>query len=64
LLTREVFGLEVSQSGFHKMLRAAVDELPDYDRVVRRFKGELGDEARAIVQGLLAARNGDEDENI
>src|SRR5271165_6993334 len=60
LLTREVFGLEVSQSGFHKMLRAAVDELPDYDRVVRRFKGELGDEARAIVQGLLAARNGDE----
>jgi predicted ATPase len=64
VLTREVFGLEVSQSGFHKMLRNAVAELQDYDGVVRRFNDELGDEARAIVQGLLAARNGDEDENI
>ena len=63
LLTREVFGLEVTQSGFHKMLREAVTELPDYDAVVRRFNGELGDEARAIVQGLLAARGGDEDED-
>lgn len=64
LLTREVFGLVVTQSGFHKMLRDAVAELPDYDRVVRRFNGELGDEARAIVQGLLAARGGDEDEDL
>jgi predicted ATP-dependent endonuclease of OLD family len=64
LLTREVFGLEVTQSGFHKMLRDAVAELPDYDRIVRRFNGELGDEARAIVQGLLAARGNDEDEEL
>lgn len=64
LLTREVFGLEVTQSGFHKMLRDAVAELPTYDGVVRRFSGELGDEARAIVQGLLAARvDPDEDED-
>jgi predicted ATP-dependent endonuclease of OLD family len=63
LLTREVFGLEVTQSGFHKMLRDAVAELPDYDRVVSRFNGELGDEARAIVQGLLASRDGDEVED-
>jgi predicted ATPase len=62
LLTREVFGLEVTQSGFHKMLRDAVAELPDYDRVVRRFNDELGDEARAIVQGLLAARDDDNEE--
>lgn len=64
LLTREVFGLEVTQSGFHKMLRDAVAELSDYDRILRRFNGELGDEARAIVQGLLAARDGDEDEDL
>lgn len=56
LLTREVFGLEVTQSGFHKMLRDVVAELPTYNRVVHRFNSELGDEARAIVQGLLAAR--------
>ncbi len=62
LLTREVFGLEVTQSGFHKMLRDAVAELPSYDRVVRRFRSELGDEAHAIIQGLLAARGDPEDE--
>ncbi len=62
LLTREVFGLEVTQSGFHKMLREATTELPTYDAVVRKFNGELGDEARAIVQGLLAARD-DQDED-
>ena len=62
LLTREVFGLEVTQSGFHKMLRDATAELPTYQAVVRRFNGELGDEARAIVQGLLAARDGDDED--
>jgi len=64
LLTREVFGLEVTQSGFHKMLRDAVAELPNYNRVLRRFNGEIGDEARAIVQGLLAARGDPEDEDL
>jgi AAA domain, putative AbiEii toxin, Type IV TA system len=61
LLMREVFGLEVTQSGFHKMLRDAIAELPDYAAVVRKFNGELGDEARAIVQGLLAARHDQDD---
>lgn len=62
LLTREVFGLEVTQSGFHKMLSDAVQQLPDYRRVVTRFNNEIGDEARAIVQGLIAARDlNDED---
>jgi hypothetical protein len=64
LLTREVFGLEVTQSGFHKMLRDVVVELPSYNTVVRRFNGELGDEARAIVQGLLAARLADDEEDL
>ncbi len=64
LLTREVFGLEVTQSGFHKMLRDTVAELPSYSSVVRRFGGELGDEAQAIVQGLLAARGDPKNEDF
>jgi hypothetical protein len=63
LLTSEVFGLEVTQTGFHKMLRDAVDELPTYNRLIRRFNGELGDEARAIAQGLLAVRDSNENED-
>ena len=56
VLTREVFGLEVTHSGFHKILRKAVDEYGDYDAVVEHFDGELGGEAKAIVRALLAAR--------
>jgi len=61
LLTREVFGLEVTHSGFHEMLRDAVTDLPNYNAVVRKFSDELGDEARAIIQGLFAAREANRD---
>jgi hypothetical protein len=56
ILTREVFGLEVTKSGFHKMLQEAVDKEDDYETVVQRFKGQLGAEARAIVRALIAAK--------
>ncbi|MDA8230958.1 MAG: AAA family ATPase [Magnetospirillum sp.] len=61
ILTREVFGLEVTQSGFHKMLRDAVGDDADFDDVVGKFSGELGGEARAIVRALIAARNVEDD---
>ncbi|MGE3779863.1 MAG: AAA family ATPase [Pirellulaceae bacterium] len=57
ILTREVFGLEVSQSGFHKMLRDVVDSGVDFDTAVSQFDGQLGGEARAILRGLIAARD-------
>ncbi len=44
------------------MLSDATAELPTHAAIVRKFNNELGDEARAIVQGLLAARD-DEDED-
>ena len=56
ILTREVFGLEVTNSGFRKMLRDSVGEYESFDEVLRRFGGELGGEAKAIVRALLAAR--------
>ncbi|WOH57767.1 AAA family ATPase [Bradyrhizobium sp. BWC-3-1] len=64
ILTREVFGLEVTNSGFHKMLRDAVAREADFDAIVESFNNELGGEARAIIRGLLAARGADgEDDN-
>ncbi len=56
ILTREIFGLEVTASGFHNMLREAVEEYQNFDLVIDRFGGELGGEARAIVRALLGAR--------
>ena len=62
-LTREAFGLEVEQSGFHEMLREAVKECDNYDAALWKFRDEIGFEARAIIQALLAVKNHVEDEN-
>ncbi|MFG1833601.1 AAA family ATPase [Micromonospora chersina] len=56
VLTREVFGLEVTQSGFHNMLREQVEQGLSYRQIIESFDGQLGDEARGIIQGLLAER--------
>lgn len=56
VLTRDVFGLEVTQSGFHKLISDAVDEDHRYDEVVEYFDGHLGGEALAIARALVAER--------
>lgn len=56
ILTREVFGLEVTETGYHQLLRRAVAEQGTYQEVLNYFEGALGAEARALVQALLAAR--------
>ncbi len=61
VLTRDVFGLQVTQSGFHKLLRDAVADGSSYRSVLSKFDGELGDEAKAIVQALIAEREEDDD---
>ena len=58
ILTREVFGFEVTKSGFHELLNEAVNRLGlPYDAVLEHFRGQLGAEARAIVQALIADRD-------
>lgn len=61
ILTHEVFGLEVTRSGFHELLRIAVEEENSIDAVIRRFGGELGGEARAIAQALFTIKTQAED---
>ncbi|PAD93615.1 hypothetical protein CHH52_03875 [Shouchella clausii] len=56
-LTREVFGLEVTQSGFHKLMSNAVEELGDFDDIIDYFNDELGMEARGIIRALLLFRD-------
>lgn len=54
VLTHEVFGLEVQQSGFLVPLQAAVDRLDTYEQVLQHFGGQLGSEAKGLVRILLA----------
>lgn len=58
VLTRETFGLEVTLSGFHRLVSDAVaEEDGNYDRVLERFAGQLGAEARAIALALSRLRS-------
>lgn len=54
VLTREVFGLEVTDSGFHKLLREAIDDGDEFEDIVDKFNQQLGGEARALIRALLA----------
>jgi len=55
VLTNEVFGLEVTSSGFHTLLDAQIQTRPNYETVLAAFRGQLGSDAKAIVRGLTAA---------
>lgn len=56
-LTSAVFGLEVTQSGFHQMLRDAADGSDgSFEVALEYFDGQLGSEGRAILRALIADR--------
>lgn len=58
VLTREVFGLEVSKSGFHEMLEREVESGRTFESISQHFNGQLGDEAQAILITLLRSKAG------
>jgi predicted ATPase len=56
VLTHSVFGLEVTNTGFHKMVSDAVQkEGLDFDGVMGKFEGQLGAEAMAIARSLTVS---------
>ena len=60
-LTREVFSLEVTRSGFHKMIAEEVQTSETMEAVLEKFKNQLGSEGRALISSLIANRSTDED---
>jgi hypothetical protein len=64
VLTREVFGLEVTNSGFHRLLKDAIaDRSRNYDEAVAHFGNQLGAEAQAVLRSLLALRDRESSSN-
>ena len=57
VLTREVFGLEVVKSGFHTLLTDAVQKGSSYEDIVNEYGGQLGYEAKAILQSMILERD-------
>lgn len=57
VLTREIFGLEVTKSGFHDMLQQAVNEGGTFESIMEDYNGQLGFEAQGILRVLITARD-------
>lgn len=57
VLTREVFGLEVEKSGFHKLLSDSVNQGYTYDEILARYNGQLGREGKLLLKTLIRLRD-------
>ncbi|MFY0803581.1 AAA family ATPase [Peribacillus frigoritolerans] len=53
VLTEEVFGLEITNTGFHSLLKNAVIEKPNYESVIEMFNNQLSLEAKSIVRAYI-----------
>ncbi|HCI7175061.1 TPA: AAA family ATPase [Acinetobacter baumannii] len=58
-LTTEVFGLEVSNSGFHGLLKESVDEGKSYKDIIDDFNNQVGFEGRALLKVMISERDRD-----
>lgn len=56
VLTREIFGLEVTKSGFHDDLRKAVEAGGSFESIMAEYDDQLGVEAQALLRTLVATR--------
>ena len=56
VLTREVFGLELTSSGFHKMLSDSSEKYTTYKEALDSFENQLGMEAKAILRALYSTK--------
>jgi AAA domain, putative AbiEii toxin, Type IV TA system len=60
ILTQEVFGLEVTDSGFHNLLKELVDKYRTYEDAIEILDDQIGLEAKAILRTLFfQKRNND-----
>ncbi len=51
-LTREIFGLEVSKSGFHHLLAQSVSQGKDFEQVLHEYGGSIGIEGQAVLRAI------------
>jgi len=58
ILTREVFGLEVSKSGFHSLLEKSVAEGKSYEEIEEEdYQNQLGFEGKTILRSMIIIRD-------
>ena len=55
-LTEEIFGFEVLNSGFHRMLQDESNKTDDYEEALDNFDNELGKEAQSLLKAYIYER--------
>jgi ABC-type transport system involved in cytochrome c biogenesis ATPase subunit len=56
LLTREIFRVELTDSGYHALISQVVSRVETVDQALAEFGGRLGAEGRALVRALWEER--------
>lgn len=64
ILTREVFGLEVSKSGFHDLLESSVEAGKSYEQIEEEYQYQIGFEGRVMLRSLISIRDSEADDKI
>lgn len=57
ILTREVFQLEVSKSGFHDLLAESAQTDKSFEEILNEYGNQVGMEGRAILRALINNKN-------
>ncbi|MEW6290343.1 MAG: AAA family ATPase [Thermodesulfobacteriota bacterium] len=52
ILSREVFQLELSKSGYHQLLRDLRQQYDSYENAMDHLEGQLGSEGKAVLRGM------------
>lgn len=57
VLTREVFALEVANSGYHSLLTKSVESGASYDELLSEYKNQIGLEGRTVLKAMILSRD-------
>ncbi|MBB1386453.1 ATP-binding protein [Pseudoalteromonas sp. SG45-5] len=57
VLTREVFALEVKNSGYHSLLTRSVESGASYDEILSEYKNQIGLEGRTVLKAMVLSRD-------
>ncbi|NWO03850.1 putative AbiEii toxin of type IV toxin-antitoxin system [Idiomarina loihiensis] len=57
VLTREVFALEVANSGYHSLLTKSVESGASYDALLSEYKNQIGLEGRTVLKAMVLSRD-------
>jgi predicted ATPase len=57
VLTREIFVLEVANSGYHSLLTKSVESGATYDEILSEYKSQIGLEGRTVLRAMVLNRD-------